>query len=150
MPDLKTHKPYFQLCILLCVGLISACTTTPYTRYKSPSISGQIYIDQLPAEGINIYLSTKSADKSCRTTIEKLRTDSSGNFHISPIKEKMNYTPLMTYYLDEWVVCADIKGQRIGIYSGDRYGTGGVTGRVSITCHFNPGQYTEKACKQNH
>ena len=141
-------KSYLRLCILICTGLLAACTTTPYTRHKSPNISGQIYVDQQAAENISVYLSAKASDTACHAVAQKTLTDNTGSFHFSSIKEEMSYTPLMTYYLDEWVVCADIRGQRTRLYSGNRYGMGSVSERISIECNFDPGLNADQACRQ--
>ena len=128
--------------------LITACTTTPYTRYKSPKISGHISINGKAAGNIPIYLSADSKDKNCFKVKTKTQTSSDGHFVLASLKEQMNYTPLLTYYLDEWNVCAEIDGKRLLIYSDNRYATGSVTSSAHIECRFDDALFAVKACRK--
>ena len=141
----KLHRSFLFIYLPL---LISACTTTPYTRHKTPNISGILYIDQQPAKGVPIYLSTNGNDKYCREFTQKTLTGLKGKFSISSVKEQMNYTPLMTYYLDEWTICADISGSRKTLYSDNRYGKGSVTGSVHLKCNIDKSHFKKEVCNK--
>ena len=127
---------------------IMSCTTTPYTRYKTPNISGTLYINQEPAQDVTIYLSQKGDDKYCKKHTQQTSTGSKGEFSLASIKEQMDYTPLMTYYLDEWVVCADIAGTRKTLYSGNRYETGSVIKAVHLKCEIDKAYSKKDVCSQ--
>ena len=120
--------------ILALVLLIASCTTTPYVRHKTPKINGEIIINQQAASGIKVYLSTNGSDKQCLKPLRWTTTDIYGRFSFETVKDHMNYTPLMTHYLDEWVICADIRGQRQQIHSGNRYGIGSVIESLDLRC----------------
>ncbi|TNF32693.1 MAG: hypothetical protein EP315_09300 [Gammaproteobacteria bacterium] len=133
---------------LLIIMLVSACTTTPYVRHRTPKINGEIIIDQQPASGIKVYLSTDGSDSLCLKALNQTETDSYGRFAFSSIRDHMTYTPLMTHYLDEWVICADIAGQRQQIYSGNRYGMGSVIESLDLRCEFGNASSGDGACRQ--
>ena len=143
-----TH--YTPRCFLLIVAstLFTACTSTAYTRLKSPSISGEISIAGEAAQAIPVYLSIHSKDKHCLKFSSKTSTGPQGEFNFSSIKEHMSYTPLMTYYFDEWNLCAEIQGERVPLYSDNRYDMGSVTGAVNLRCKFEQGQYSAKNCSR--
>ncbi len=140
-------KKLFSLLLLLYTALlVSACTTTPYTRHKTPHISGTLYVNQKAAKDIPIYLSIKENDKYCRNPIQKTSTDSNGKFSLSSIKEKMSYTPLMTYYFDEWTLCAEVSGNRKTLYSDNRYEKGSVIQSINLKCEINNTYSRKKVC----
>jgi len=114
-------------------GLV-ACTSSPFIRHKSPNIIGTIHSNNEPVKGIHLYLSIASNDKHCSKFIAQSVTDDKGKFSITSIKEKMDYTPLMTHYLDEWTLCVDVAGIRQAIYSNNRYGQGSVITSVNLEC----------------
>ena len=134
---------------LLLLTLLASCTSTAYIRHKSPSISGTMSIAGEPARGIAVYLSLKGDDKQCLQFSQKTSTGLQGEFNFTSAKDHMSYTPLMTYYLDEWSVCAEIDGQRVMLYSDNRYGMGSVSGAVNLRCRFEQGQYSAKNCKKS-
>ncbi len=133
---------------LLLTLVITSCTTTPYVRHKTPKINGEIIIDQQPASGIKIYLSTKGDDNLCLKALRWATTDSYGRFSFDTVKDHMSYTPLMTHYLDEWIICADIQGQRQQIYSGNRYGMGSVIESLDLRCEIGTKSKSDKVCRQ--
>lgn len=129
------NKLSLFIIVLPIISLIG-CTSVPFTRHKSPNIHGVIYSNHISAAGIDLYLSIKGGDKYCSKFIAKATTDDKGDFTILSIKEKMDYTPLMTYYLDEWSLCVDVAGTRKLIYSNNRYGKGSVITSVNLTCEL--------------
>jgi hypothetical protein len=140
-------KSDLKLIYILCFAvLISACTATPYTRYKTPNISGSIYIDQKIAIAIPVYLSINGDDKYCKNFIQKTTTDDNGTFSLTSVKEHMKYTPLMTHYLDEWIICADILNNRKKLYSDNRYGKGSVIQSVNLKCEINSAYAKKEVC----
>lgn len=132
--------------ILALVLLVASCTTTPYVRHKTPKINGEIIINQQAASGIKVYLSTNGNDKQCLKALRWTTTDIYGRFSFETVKEHMSYTPLMTHYLDEWVICADIHGQRQQIHSGNRYGIGSVIESLDLRCEA--GTSTTITCRK--
>ena len=139
-----------RISLIICtclLGCLSACTTTPYTRYKSPDISGHIKVDGQPAQSVPVYLSITGGDKNCSHNVQHVYTDEQGFFFLESIKEHMSYTPLMTHYLDEWVVCADIKGARRTLIDGNRYGMGSVTQKVNLSCQFDSQSANKEPCR---
>ena len=135
--------------ILLIPVILAGCTSTAYVRHKSPSISGTISIAGEPARGISVYLSLKGNDKQCLQFSQKTSTGIRGEFNFTSAKDHMSYTPLMTHYLDEWNVCAEIDDQRILLYSDNRYGMGSVSGAVNLQCRFEQSNYSQKYCKKS-
>lgn len=130
---------------LLCS--LSACTSQPYTRLKSPDISGNIHIDGQAAQRIAVYLSLSGGDKLCARAVQHVYSDEQGFFFFDSIKEKMDYTPLMTHYLDEWVLCADIQGVRRTLMDGNRYGMGSVTQKINLQCSFDSQSANTEPCR---
>lgn len=128
------HSIFQKLSLFTLALLVASCTTTPYVRHKTPTINGEIIINQQPASGIKVYLSTKGEDKQCYKALRWTTTDIYGRFSFETVKEHMSYTPLMTHYLDEWILCADMKGQRQQIHSGNRYGMGSVIESLNLRC----------------
>ncbi|MCW8956350.1 MAG: hypothetical protein OQL09_05660 [Gammaproteobacteria bacterium] len=126
-------KP-LPLLILSLVILNSACTSTPYNRGLTPSISGVLNINSEPKADITLYLSRDSKDTSCSKAVKSTTTNEQGQFHFAAIKEQMTYTPLMTYYLNEWVICAEIYGTKQMIYSDNSYAQGSVTSSLNLIC----------------
>lgn len=133
---------------LLLVILVTSCTSTPYVRHKTPKITGEIIINQQPASGIKIYLSTQGDDNLCLKSLRWTTTDSYGRFSFDTVKDHMTYTPLMTHYLDEWILCADIEGQRTQIYNGNRYGMGSVIESLDLRCEIGTTSKSDKVCRQ--
>lgn len=137
-----------RVILLPLLGLmLAACTTTPYTRHMTPGVQGKIFIDGKPASGIPIFLSSGGDDEHCLKYSSKTTTDLQGEFNLPSLKESLPYTPLMTHYLDEWVVCAEIDGQRVKLYADNRYGMGSVIGSVTVRCRFEPGRYFIGSCE---
>ena len=145
---MKTASGFTLPFVVICTLIISACTTTPYTRHKSPNISGSITINGEKTAGIPIYLSLDSNDQHCMKIHSRTITSPTGEFRLPSVKEQMSYTPLMTHYLDEWVVCADINNQRIMLYTDNRYGMGSVISAVHLRCDFDSSLLTAKSCKK--
>jgi len=116
------------------IGLITACTSTPYTRGLTPAINGVLNINSQPRAGIDLYLSRDSKDLNCSKAAKTTVTDEQGQFHFDAIKEQMNYTPLMTYYLNEWVICAELHGSKQVIYTDNNYAQGSVMGTINLIC----------------
>ncbi|MCW9012193.1 MAG: hypothetical protein OQL06_00305 [Gammaproteobacteria bacterium] len=143
-----TSIPTQLIALLLLATAVSGCTTTPYTRHLSPSISGHIYLNGQAAQGVSVYLSLKGGDAYCTKSSFKTATGPDGEFHLPAQKEYMSYTPLMTHYLDEWAVCADISGDRRSLYSDNRYGMGSVINSVNLRCDFGSDQGSGQACKK--
>jgi len=133
----------------LLAGLLAACTSSAYIRFKTPPISGNISIAGTPAVGIPVYLSLHGDDKNCLKFISQTSTGLQGEFNLPIVKDHMSYTPLMTHYLDEWVVCADIDDQRVTLYAGNRYGMGSVSGSVNLNCVFEQGNYAPESCTRS-
>ncbi|MFW2371853.1 MAG: hypothetical protein ACN4GM_01930 [Gammaproteobacteria bacterium] len=123
--------PLFTLFLM---ALISACTTTPYSRNLTPTIDGVLIINSEPKPGINLYLSLDSKDLSCDKHVKTTISDEQGQFHFTTIKQQMAYTPLMTYYLNEWVICAEIYGSRQMIYTDNYYGQGSKIDSIMLIC----------------
>lgn len=132
--------------ILIALSALTACTHTPFTRYKSPEISGHIVSQGSTAAGIHLYLSINSGDSHCARYISEAVSNDKGQFSIHAIKEKMDYTPLMTHYLDEWTLCADISGARTAIYSNNRYGMGSVITSINLLCDLKNVGVKKSAC----
>lgn len=124
----------FPLFILFLISLSSACTSTPYSRGLTPTIDGTLNINSEAKSGINLYLSLDSKDLSCNKHIKTTITNEQGQFHFTAIKQQMTYTPLMTYYLNEWVICAELHNSKQMIYSDNYYGQGSVTGTLNLIC----------------
>lgn len=133
--------------IILFSLIISACTTQPYVRYKTPNITGTLFIDGSPAKGTAIYLSLDASDTACKKFIKSTHTDESGGFLLPAEKIHMDYTPLMTHYLDEWVICADIKGINHEIYSNNRYGIGSVPHNLTLDCRIDSQANIKNPCQ---
>ncbi|MCW8910816.1 MAG: hypothetical protein OQK76_09385, partial [Gammaproteobacteria bacterium] len=60
--------------LILTSSLLTACATTPYSRLKTPSISGVITDNDHPIHGLSVYLSTKGDDKLCFKAVAKSLT----------------------------------------------------------------------------
>lgn len=123
-----------SLVILSLVILTSACTSTPYRRGLTPTINGVLNINSEPKPGITLYLSRDSKDHSCNKYVKTSVTNDQGQFHFAALKEQMSYTPLMTYYLNEWVICAELYDSKQMIYSDNYYGQASVTGSLNLIC----------------
>ncbi len=136
--------------LILVSLLLSACTSTPYTRHKSPKISGSISFNGTATPGVSILLSLDGSDTQCLKPKTRTVTGPNGEFVINSIKDELSYTPLMTHYLDEWVLCAEHKGQRGKIYSDNRYGMGSVISSVHIRCDFETNHINATYCTKTH
>jgi len=123
-----------HLLILFLISLSSACTSTPYNRGLTPTIDGTLNINSAAKSGIKLYLSLDSKDRNCKKHIKTTVTNEQGQFHFAAIKQQMTYTPLMTYYLNEWVICAELHDSKQMIYSDNYYGQGSVTGTFNLIC----------------
>lgn len=139
------HK---TISILLISLITSACTTQPYVRYKTPNINGVLIVNETPAQGAPVFLSLNAGDTECRQTVQRTRTDESGQFLLPAEKEHMDYTPLMTHYLDEWTICAEIDGVRHALYSNNRYGMGSAPRNISLNCRINTREKNDNPCQQ--
>lgn len=128
----KTYAAHFILSLTLAV-LVSACST-PSIRHKSPTISGIILIGGEAAAGIPVFISIHSSDQGCYRPAHRTITGLDGTFHLPSVKEHLPYTPVMTYYLDEWIICADINDQRQTIMTGNHYGQSSVPSPANIIC----------------
>ena len=128
----NTYTAHFIISLVLAI-VLSACST-PSIRHKTPSISGIILIDGQPAAGIPVFISINGSDQGCYRPAHRTVSGLDGKFHLPSVKEHLPYTPVMTYYLDEWIICADIKGQRQTIMTGNNYGQGSVPSPANITC----------------
>ena len=137
----------YPLIIIAAGLLLTACTSTPYTRYLSPTISGELLVDGEPVSDIPVLLSIRGGDEHCFSSLRQTATGANGQFHLAAARDQMSYTPLMTYYLDEWNVCIDIEGRRLKIYADNRYGMGSVGGSIYIRCQFSKGHYSASSCK---
>ena len=127
---------------------LTSCAPVPFTRHKSPTISGTLISNNEPAKGIHLYLSIIGDDQSCAKYLSKTITNDRGQFSISSIKEKMDYTPLMTHYLDEWTLCIDRSGARQAIYSNNRYGKGRAIASVNLECDLDKINQQGSACRK--
>ncbi len=143
---MSLNKPAFSIYLMLLCSMIGSCTGDAYTRRQTPAIHGEIYIAGEAAGDVPVYLSREGGDSLCLKHSQSTRTGPRGEFSLPSIKDHMSYTPLMTHYLDEWVVCAELDGQRFMLYTDNRYGMGSVTGSVQLRCRFNKGQYDAKYC----
>ena len=141
------HSIFQLIKILTLALLITACTTTPYVRHKTPKINGEIIINQQVASDIKVYLSTNGSDTLCLKALRWTTTDIYGRFSFETVKDHMTYTPLMTQYLAEWVICADIQGQRQQIYSGNRYGMGSVIESLNLRCEVGASTTSGNICR---
>lgn len=128
----NTHVIHFILGLVLTM-LISACST-PSIRHKTPAITGIILIDGEAKAGIPVFISIHSSDQGCYRPTHRTITGVDGKFHLPSVKEHLPYTPVMTYYLDEWIICADINGQRQTIMTGNHYGQASVPSPANIIC----------------
>jgi len=117
--------------------LLAACAATPYSRLKSPSISGTITGNETPLQGLPVYLSIKGDDKLCFKPIAESLTGTKGEFHFVAAREQLPRPPVMKHYLDEWNICTKHNNQRINLYSGNRYGTGSVSLSLNLKCELN-------------
>lgn len=129
--------------------IISACTTQPYVRYKTPNINGILLVNELPAQATPIFLSLDAGDSECKQFVQRTHTDESGQFLLPAEKEHMDYTPLMTHYLDEWTICAEIQGVRRTLYGNNRYGMGSVPRNITLDCRFNTQTKNVDPCNQS-
>lgn len=134
--------------IILTSFILTACTTQPYVRYKTPDINGTLLVNESPAQGAAIYLSLDAGDVECKHVVQRTRTDEIGQFMLVAEKENMDYTPLMTHYLDEWTICADIQGVRRSLYGNNRYGMGSAPRAVTLDCRFNSQAKNDNPCQQ--
>ncbi|MDH5471478.1 MAG: hypothetical protein OEY87_03175 [Gammaproteobacteria bacterium] len=130
------HKLHLLSLVFISI-LITACASTPYTRLKTPAISGTISINNQAAQGLPVYLSIKGDDSQCFKIATEVVTGPDGEFHIKTIKEQLPHAPIMKYYLDEWNICTQYKDQRINLYSGNRYGTGSVNASLNLRCELS-------------
>ena len=135
-------------CIIFVCLIISACTTQPYVRYKTPNINGSLLINDAPAQGTLIFLSLDAGDTGCTHYVQRTRTDETGQFLLAAEKEHLDYTPLMTHYLDEWTICADIQSVRRTLYGNNRYGMGSVAHALTLNCQFNTQAKNDNPCQQ--
>ncbi|HEX5637831.1 MAG TPA: hypothetical protein VFY78_12125 [Gammaproteobacteria bacterium] len=135
-------------CILIIGLVVSACTSQPYVRFKTPNINGSLQINDAPAPGTLILLSLDAGDTECLRAVQRTRTDENSQFLLAAEKEHMDYTPLMTHYLDEWTICAEIQGVRRTLYSNNRYGMGSVSHGISLNCNFNTRAKNDNPCQQ--
>jgi hypothetical protein len=138
----------FPLFLLLLCSILISCTSSAFVRQQTPVIHGEIYVAGEPAIGVRVYLSRDGSDSLCLKHSQSTHTGPQGEFSLPAIKNHMSYTPLMTHYLDEWVVCAEFDGQRIMLYSDNRYGMGSVTDSVQLRCRFDNGQYAAEYCNR--
>ena len=123
--------------LLLASSLLTACATTPYSRLKTPSISGVITDNNQPVHGLSVYLSIKGEDKLCFKAVAESLTNTDGEFHLAAAREQLPRPPVMKYYLDEWNICTRYNNQRINLYSGNRYDTGSVNLSLNLKCELN-------------
>lgn len=135
--------------VILTSLLIGACTTQPYVRYKTPNISGTLLVNDSPAQATPVFLSLDAGDSECKKFVQRTHTDESGQFMLPAEKEHMDYTPLMTHYLDEWTICAEIQGVRRALYGNNRYGMGSVPRNISLDCRFNTQMKNDNPCHQS-
>lgn len=119
---------------LFLITLISACTSTPYSRSLTPTIDGVLIINSEPKPGINLYLSLDSKDISCVKQVKTTISNEQGQFRFTAMKKQMTYTPHMTYYLNEWVICADIYGAKQMIYTDNYYGQESKLDSIMLIC----------------
>jgi hypothetical protein len=125
-----------------------ACVAAPFTRHKTPDISGTILSNNIAAEGVQLYLSTTGGDKHCSRYTSQTLTNDQGRFSFTSIRENMDSTPLMTHYFDEWTLCVGIAGTRQAIYTNNRYGQGSVIAAVHLNCELNKINRKGSACHQ--
>lgn len=127
--------------------LTASCSTQPYVRYKSPAINGKLLINEIAASNIPVFLSLDASDTECAQFTQRSTTNDLGRFLLPAEKQQMSYTPLMTYYLDEWTVCAEINGERRLIYSNNHYGMSGTPHAIRLSCHI-PSKNNQSPCQQ--
>lgn len=134
---------------IIIIGLvISGCTSQPYVRFKTPNINGTLLVNDSPAQGTLILLSLDAGDTQCLRSVQRTRTDENGQFILPAEKEHLDYTPLMTHYLDEWTICAEIQGVRRTLYGNNRYGMGSVQHGMTLNCNFNTNAKNDNPCQQ--
>ncbi|MDH5766281.1 MAG: hypothetical protein OEZ38_09720 [Gammaproteobacteria bacterium] len=122
------------------VTSLTACSSIPYNRLKTPGISGTISINNEAAQGLEVYLSTRGDDKLCYRTGATTRTGPEGEFNFLALKEQMTHEPIARHFLDEWNICTEYKSQRIPLHSGNRYGIGSVNELLTLRCELNQKQ----------
>lgn len=130
------HRAYHLILLLLFSAILVACTSVPYNRLKTPSISGIIRVNNEAAAGLSIYLSIKGDDKFCYKAAATTVTGPNGEFHFHSLKEQLPREPIAKHFLDEWNICAQYNGQRIQLHSGDRYGLGSVKSSLNLKCEL--------------
>lgn len=126
-------KQIFPL-TLLSLFALAACTPTASVRHLSPTISGKVTRDDAPAADVHLLLSIKSHDTSCVSPAQETRTNVYGEFNFPSVKKKLDYTPLMEHYLDEWHICIQQGDITYPVYSNNRYGQGSVLQSVRLEC----------------
>ena len=133
--------------IVLLTMLLAACSSQPYKRLTTPSISGTLTINHQAAQGITVYISRNGDDKLCYKAAAETLTDANGDFHFNSIKEQTKHTTLSKHFLDEWNICALHNNQRIHLYDGDRYGTGSVSSSLELKCELYKSPLNKKCSK---
>ena len=123
--------------LILACSLLTACASTPYSRLKTPSISGIITSSDQAVQALPVYLSIKGSDTLCFKAIAESSTGINGEFHFVAVREQLPRPPVMKYYLDEWNICSRHNNQRIHLYSGNHYGTGSVNISMKLKCELN-------------
>ena len=123
--------------LIVVSSLLAACASAPYSRLKTPSISGTITSNDASIQGLPVYLSIKGNDSLCFKAIAESSTGVNGHFHFIAAREQLPHPPVMKYYLDEWNLCTLHNNQRINLYSGNRYGMGSVNLSVNLKCELN-------------
>jgi len=132
----NTHKSYIASLILISI-MLTACASTPYSRLKTPSISGSITSNNKSIQGLPVYLSIKGEDSLCFKPVAESLTGLNGEFNFIAAKERLARPPVMQYYLDEWNICTQHNNQRINLHSGNRYDTGSVNLSLKLKCELN-------------
>ena len=133
--------------IILITLLAGGCSSQPFVRYKSPTINGNLQINDSAASGTVILLSLDSRDTECRQAVQQVQADEQGGFSLLAEKQQMTHTPLMTHYLDEWNLCAEIQGNHHLLYSNNRYGMGSVTPSIRLRCYYPSRSKNENSCQ---
>jgi|GEM_PF-3122617 len=133
--------------VCLSALLLAACTPTASVRYLSPTISGKITQADTPAVDVTVKLSVKHNDKTCLSTALETRTNTYGEFNLVSVKKKLDYTPLMEHYLDEWNICIVNGGTSYPVYSNNRYGQGSVNQDLQLQCNIPASPDEAPVCK---
>jgi hypothetical protein len=126
-----------HIILFICYTIIlNGCGFAPQKRSKSPHFDGIIKFNDERVNNAKVMLSIAAGDKFCLKAKRFTSTNNRGEFNLKAITEESDYTPFVSYELNEWTVCAVYNDQTYTLYSNNQYDTGNVTGSVYLQCEL--------------